>query len=125
MPGAVPVALVLVSGAEWSLLYAFSIVATELPYKLLFEQLALPGRVLVPVGWLIFAVEFVRRERWIRSPWTVALLIVPVVSLFLGWTTGIHGLFWREVTLDTLWHAVPSFPTLSEIWLRLLETYGC
>jgi dihydrolipoamide dehydrogenase len=29
-----------------------------------------------------------------------------------------------EVTLDRLWHAVPSFPTVSEVWLRLLETYG-
>ncbi|RSN02970.1 pyridine nucleotide-disulfide oxidoreductase [Nonomuraea sp. WAC 01424] len=29
-----------------------------------------------------------------------------------------------EVPLDRLWHAVPSFPTVSEIWLRLLETYG-
>lgn len=29
-----------------------------------------------------------------------------------------------EVTLDRLWHAVPSFPTMSEVWLRLLETYG-
>jgi dihydrolipoamide dehydrogenase len=29
-----------------------------------------------------------------------------------------------EVALDRLWHAVPSFPTRSEIWLRLLETYG-
>lgn len=29
-----------------------------------------------------------------------------------------------EVPLTTLWHAVPSFPTVSEIWLRLLETYG-
>jgi pyruvate/2-oxoglutarate dehydrogenase complex dihydrolipoamide dehydrogenase (E3) component len=28
------------------------------------------------------------------------------------------------LTLDQLWHAVPSFPTVSEIWLRLLETYG-
>lgn len=28
-----------------------------------------------------------------------------------------------EVPLDTLWHAVPSFPTLSEMWLRLLEAY--
>jgi pyruvate/2-oxoglutarate dehydrogenase complex dihydrolipoamide dehydrogenase (E3) component len=26
-----------------------------------------------------------------------------------------------EVTLDELWHAVPSFPTRSELWLRLLE----
>jgi dihydrolipoamide dehydrogenase len=29
-----------------------------------------------------------------------------------------------EVPIDRLWHAVPSFPTASEIWLRLLETYG-
>ena len=29
-----------------------------------------------------------------------------------------------ELTLDTLWHAVPSFPTVSEVWLRLLEAYG-
>jgi pyruvate/2-oxoglutarate dehydrogenase complex dihydrolipoamide dehydrogenase (E3) component len=29
-----------------------------------------------------------------------------------------------EVSLDTLWHAVPSFPTMSEVWLRFLEGYG-
>lgn len=28
-----------------------------------------------------------------------------------------------EVPIDRLWHAVPAFPTLSEVWLRLLETY--
>ncbi|WP_327048610.1 NAD(P)/FAD-dependent oxidoreductase [Microbispora sp. NBC_01189] len=28
------------------------------------------------------------------------------------------------VTLDDLWHAVPSYPTVSEVWLRLLEEYG-
>jgi len=28
------------------------------------------------------------------------------------------------VPLDRLWHAVPSYPTISEVWLRLLETYG-
>jgi dihydrolipoamide dehydrogenase len=29
-----------------------------------------------------------------------------------------------EVPLDRLWHAVPSFPTVSEVWLRLLEEDG-
>ncbi|MGZ8600364.1 MAG: dihydrolipoyl dehydrogenase family protein [Actinomycetota bacterium] len=29
-----------------------------------------------------------------------------------------------EVGLDRLWHAVPAFPTVSEVWLRLLEKYG-
>jgi dihydrolipoamide dehydrogenase len=28
-----------------------------------------------------------------------------------------------EVPLNRLWHAVPAFPTISEVWLRLLEAY--
>ncbi|MEU6322743.1 NAD(P)/FAD-dependent oxidoreductase [Streptomyces sp. NPDC047009] len=28
-----------------------------------------------------------------------------------------------EVPLERLWHAVPAFPTLGEVWLRLLETH--
>ncbi|MHB1930725.1 MAG: dihydrolipoyl dehydrogenase family protein [Acidimicrobiales bacterium] len=28
-----------------------------------------------------------------------------------------------RVPLDLLWHAVPSYPTISEVWLRLLEAY--
>ena len=30
-----------------------------------------------------------------------------------------------EVPMSRLWHAVPSFPTRSEIWLHLMEAYGC
>jgi dihydrolipoamide dehydrogenase len=28
-----------------------------------------------------------------------------------------------EVPIARLWHAVPSYPTISEVWLRLLEAY--
>jgi len=28
------------------------------------------------------------------------------------------------VTVDRLWHAVPAFPAISEVWLYLLEAYG-
>jgi pyruvate/2-oxoglutarate dehydrogenase complex dihydrolipoamide dehydrogenase (E3) component len=28
-----------------------------------------------------------------------------------------------EVPLERLWHAVPAYPSMSEVWLRLLETY--
>ncbi|MCX3062776.1 dihydrolipoyl dehydrogenase family protein [Streptomyces beihaiensis] len=28
-----------------------------------------------------------------------------------------------EVPVDRLWHAVPAYPTVSEVWLRLLEAY--
>jgi dihydrolipoamide dehydrogenase len=54
---------------------------------------------------------------------------VPVGATFVGYEVGemlqaatiaIVG----EVPVQRLWHAVPSYPTLSEVWLRLLETDG-
>jgi dihydrolipoamide dehydrogenase len=30
-----------------------------------------------------------------------------------------------RVPLDELWHAVPAFPTVSEVWLHALEAAGC
>jgi pyruvate/2-oxoglutarate dehydrogenase complex dihydrolipoamide dehydrogenase (E3) component len=41
-----------------------------------------------------------------------------VAELLHAATTAIVG----KITLDTLWHVVPSYPTVSEVWLRLLET---
>ena len=28
-----------------------------------------------------------------------------------------------QIPIDRLWHAVPCFPTISEVWLRLLEAH--
>ena len=43
-----------------------------------------------------------------------------VAELLHSATVAIVG----EVPIDRLWHAVPSYPTLSEVWLRWLEQYG-
>jgi pyruvate/2-oxoglutarate dehydrogenase complex dihydrolipoamide dehydrogenase (E3) component len=43
-----------------------------------------------------------------------------VADLLQAATIAIVG----QVPLERLWHAVPAYPTISEIWLRLLETYG-
>jgi len=43
-----------------------------------------------------------------------------VAELLHSATIAITG----AVPMPTLWHAVPSFPTVSEVWLRLMESYG-
>ncbi len=43
-----------------------------------------------------------------------------VAELLHSATVAIAG----EIPLDRLWHAVPPFPTISEVWLRVLEKYG-
>ncbi|SNT52609.1 dihydrolipoyl dehydrogenase family protein [Actinacidiphila glaucinigra] len=42
-----------------------------------------------------------------------------VTELLYSATVAVAG----EVPIDRLWHAVPAFPTIGEIWLRLLETH--
>jgi dihydrolipoamide dehydrogenase len=42
-----------------------------------------------------------------------------VAELLHSATVAVAG----EVPIARLWHAVPSYPTISEVWLRLLETY--
>lgn len=49
-----------------------------------------------------------------------ACLVGPgVAELLHSATVAVVG----EVPIDRLWHAVPAYPTISEVWLRLLE--GC
>lgn len=50
----------------------------------------------------------------------VTLVGPDVAELIHAATIAIAG----EVPLGRLWHAVPSYPTMSEVWLRLLEAYG-
>ncbi|MZE78602.1 pyridine nucleotide-disulfide oxidoreductase, partial [Streptomyces sp. SID5475] len=42
-----------------------------------------------------------------------------VAELLHSATVAVAG----EVPVDRLWHAVPAFPTMSEVWLRLLQKY--
>ncbi|MEV4612684.1 NAD(P)/FAD-dependent oxidoreductase [Kitasatospora sp. NPDC049258] len=55
-----------------------------------------------------------------RSVVVGATFVGPAVAELLhSATVAVVG----EVPIDRLWHAVPSYPTISEVWLRLLE--GC
>jgi pyruvate/2-oxoglutarate dehydrogenase complex dihydrolipoamide dehydrogenase (E3) component len=50
-----------------------------------------------------------------------ATFVGPEIAEFLhAATVAIAG----EVPIDMLWHAVPAFPTRSEVWLKLMEEYG-
>ena len=49
----------------------------------------------------------------------VTLVGPGVTELLHSATIAVAG----QVPIDRLWHAVPCFPTISELWLRLLEAY--
>jgi len=49
----------------------------------------------------------------------VTLVGPGVTELLHSATIAVAG----QVPIDRLWHAVPCFPTISELWLRLLEAF--
>lgn len=76
-------------------------------------------------GAVLHADDYVGRARLVidadRKVVLGATFVGPdVAELVHAATIAIVG----EVPMDRLWHAVPAFPTVSEVWLRLLETYG-
>ncbi|WP_375405730.1 dihydrolipoyl dehydrogenase family protein [uncultured Amnibacterium sp.] len=76
-------------------------------------------------GASVYADKYVGRAKLVIDDETD----VPIGATFVGFDVGemlqaatiaIVG----EVPVQRLWHAVPAYPTLSEVWLRLLETDG-
>ncbi|MBN9736597.1 MULTISPECIES: NAD(P)/FAD-dependent oxidoreductase [unclassified Pseudonocardia] len=80
-------------------------------------DIAVAGSSLTADDWAgrVVAVVDTRREVLIG----VTFVGPGVAELLHGATIAVVG----EVPLARLWHAVPAFPTVSEVWLRLLETY--
>ena len=89
-----------------------------LPHRVVEYQLGwTAGAALFADGYQGTAIAVVDTEREVLLGVT---LVGPAVGEMIHTATvAIAG----EVPLARLWHAVPSFPTMSEIWLRLLETY--
>lgn len=96
---------------EQALLQGKHVTGVELPINVSGSQLYSPDY----KGWAQIVVDEDRKVI------LGATFIGPgVAELLHSATIAIVG----EVPLDRLWHAVPSYPTISEVWLRLLEKYG-
>jgi pyruvate/2-oxoglutarate dehydrogenase complex dihydrolipoamide dehydrogenase (E3) component len=75
-------------------------------------------------GARLFADDYQGRARMIVDNATERVLGVTfvgpgVTELLHSATVAVAG----QVPVSRLWHAVPSFPTISEVWLRLLEAH--
>jgi len=87
--------------AEWSLGYALELGSIGLPAKIFWSNVNFFGIVTVPTAWLVFALHYAGKERWLTRRNLILLLVEPLVTLLLAWTNEFHGLLRSDVTLDT------------------------
>ncbi|MGA9139582.1 MAG: histidine kinase N-terminal 7TM domain-containing protein [Methanocella sp.] len=97
-PGGLYFSLFMAAAAEWTLMSAMEYSVADMPSKILFATLAYPGVATVAPLWFIFALDYSRRTRWLRSRWLTLIWVVPIAVILLAFTNEWHGLTWPVIT---------------------------
>ncbi len=124
-PGAFTLGLLLLTVTEWSVTYALEIAGADLPTKLFWAKMQYLGITTVPALWLIFALQYTQREKWLTRRNLALLGLVPLVTLLLVWTNEIHLLIWNHFDL----HKEGPFLALHVehgwyFWVHVAFSYG-
>jgi PAS domain S-box-containing protein len=105
--GATALTLLALATMMWALGYALEIAGTDLPTKLFWAKVQYLGIASVPLCWLVFALEYAGRDRWLTRRVLMSLSIIPIITVLLAFTTESHGLIWSAFNLDTSGTAAP------------------
>jgi hypothetical protein len=77
---------------------AFEMASTSLYTKVICSQLSYLGIVFIGPLWLLFTISYTGHDKWLKNKFITLLFVVPVITLILVATNGIHGLIWPTIT---------------------------
>ena len=100
VPGAGGFLLIMGPAAVWSFSYALELAGADLPTRLFWNKFQYFGAAILPVGWLIFALQYTGHERWLTRTNLAWLSVVPLMTLVLVWTNERHRLVMSEFGLS-------------------------
>jgi len=100
-PGASAVILMLGGVVWWAAFLVFELQASTLARKILWSDVQWAGVVVIPVGWLLFALMYTGRDEYVRPRVVAVLSVVPVVTVVLAATSNSHDLLYRSTTVVT------------------------
>ena len=98
-PGATPLAAMLAGQVWWSTFFVFELRAPTLAEKTLYSNVQWVGVVLIPVAWLLFALEYTGRDRYLRPGYVALLSVVPAVTVGFALAGDPYDLLYLDTTL--------------------------
>jgi PAS domain S-box-containing protein len=98
-PGARAMAGLNLALAIWSLAFAIQLEVAGFAAKMICTGFVYIGVVGAPVAWFVFAARYTRQDTWLSRRILLLLGVVPLVTLALVWTNGLHGLVWSDIRL--------------------------
>jgi len=86
-PGGFALVLMLAGQCWWSVTLFFELNIPDVATKLLVANIRWVGIVVIPVGWLLFALDYTGRSQYIRPRVVASLFVVPAITVVLALTT--------------------------------------
>lgn len=97
-PYALYFSILMVALSIWTITSAFEMATTSDVYKVVWSQLSYLGIVFVGPFWLLFTLSYTNHKSWLKNEFIAALMIIPLIILFLVATNGWYGLIWPTIT---------------------------
>lgn len=117
-------ALFMLGVSEWLLGYIWELSSIDLPSKVLAGKAQYLGIVVVPVAWLLFALQYTGRTKWMTRRSLLLLTLEPLAISLLVWTNEWHRLVWSQTELQQ----ISSFTLMSVthgigFWIHAAYSY--
>ncbi len=91
-------ALLMFAVAEWSLTSGLEAATVGIQYKVFWSKMEYLGAVSAPTLFLVFALAYGQKTRWLKPVYLVLLSIVPIAGFIVTATNELHGLIWANIT---------------------------
>jgi PAS domain S-box-containing protein len=93
-----PFALLMGAVCVWAFGTALEVASVELSSQMLALSFEYVGIVIVPVAWLIFALEYTGRRNWLTPRNLVLFSLIPAITVFMVATNDLHHLYYTAVS---------------------------
>ncbi|WP_424359837.1 histidine kinase N-terminal 7TM domain-containing protein [Methanocella sp. MCL-LM] len=97
-PGGLYFSLMLAALSQWALMNVLETLVVDLPAKVLCSKLSYLGILSTAPLWFLFALDYSRRQTWLKSKFLGTIWILPAISLLLVLTNDWHGLIWPGIS---------------------------
>ncbi|WP_345779986.1 histidine kinase N-terminal 7TM domain-containing protein [Natrinema marinum] len=85
-PGSAPLVVMLAGQCWWSALLIFDLEASTLGAKVFWANLRWIGVVAVPLGWMLFSLEYTGRDQYVRPRYVALFSVVPLLTVVFALT---------------------------------------
>lgn len=91
-------AVTMFCGIWWAAASALGLFATADATKVFWAKVEWAGIAFIPVGWLLFSLQYTGREKYVSVRSMLWLSVIPVTTVALAMTNALHGLVYQSTT---------------------------